>query len=74
MMTSPHPARADSGKGSLPAPLAPFREPRNAGQPLDPAVESILAALEGIRYGQLVVSIQDGQLVQIDRTERYRIT
>lgn len=35
-------------------------------------VESILQALNGMRYGQVTVIVQDGRVIQIDRTERHR--
>ena len=33
----------------------------------------ILDAVAGIRYGSVVVAIQDGRVVQIDSTEKQRI-
>ena len=33
----------------------------------------ILDAVAGIRYGTVVVAIQDGRVVQIDSTEKQRI-
>jgi hypothetical protein len=30
------------------------------------------AALEGLRYGEVVVKVQDGVVVQVERTERMR--
>jgi len=42
--------------------------------PVQSAVErEILAAVAGIRCGSVVVSIQDGRVVQIDATEKRRI-
>ena len=35
-------------------------------------VESILLALGGLRYGQVTIIVQDGRVIQIDRTERHR--
>jgi hypothetical protein len=41
---------------------------------LPPGVErQILAAIEGIRYGSVVIAIQDGRVVQIEATEKHRI-
>jgi hypothetical protein len=41
---------------------------------LPPSVErQILAAIAGIRYGSVVISIQDGRVVQIESTEKQRI-
>ena len=42
--------------------------------PLDhEAMEAIRRALRGLRYGQIVVIVQDGVVVQVDRTERRRL-
>ena len=30
-------------------------------------------ALDGLRYGEVVVKVQDGIVVQVDRTERIRL-
>lgn len=35
-------------------------------------MQSIVQALSGLRYGQVTVIIQDGRVIQIDRTERHR--
>ncbi len=35
-------------------------------------VQSILQALHGLRFGQVTVIVQDGRVMQIDRTERHR--
>lgn len=40
----------------------------------EPAIEHILRALQGLRYGSVVVTVQDGVVVQIDRTEKNRLT
>lgn len=37
------------------------------------ATEAIRLALRGLRYGQIVVTVQDGVVVQVDRTERRRL-
>ena len=37
------------------------------------AIEAIRRALRGLRYGQIVVIVQDGVVVQVDRTERRRL-
>ena len=34
----------------------------------------IIRALGGLQYGQLVIMIKDGQVTQIDRTEKRRVT
>lgn len=37
------------------------------------AIEAVRHALRGLRYGQIVVIVQDGVVVQVDRTERRRL-
>ena len=32
----------------------------------------LLRLLRGLRYGQVVVQVHDGRVVQIERTERFR--
>ena len=42
--------------------------------PLDhEAIEAIRHAIRGLRYGQIVLVVQDGVVVQVDRTERRRL-
>lgn len=36
------------------------------------ALEYILNALRGLRFGQVTVVVQDGVIVQVERTERVR--
>ncbi|HLQ44813.1 MAG TPA: YezD family protein [Planctomycetaceae bacterium] len=42
--------------------------------PQDVVVSNILDALRGLRFGSIVVTVQDGVVVQIDRTEKRRLT
>lgn len=42
-------------------------------QASDEDLEAIRDALRGIRYGSALVTIQDGVIVQIDRTDRRRM-
>ncbi|HEV7800613.1 MAG TPA: YezD family protein [Burkholderiales bacterium] len=43
-------------------------------QALPDGVErQILTAITGIRYGSVVIAIQDGRVVQIEATEKHRI-
>ena len=35
-------------------------------------LELIRRALAGLRFGEVVISIHDGEIVQIDRTEKLR--
>lgn len=37
------------------------------------AIPAILSAIEGLRFGQVTVIVQDGRVLQIDRTERIRL-
>jgi hypothetical protein len=36
-------------------------------------MQAILEALKGLRYGQVTVIVQDGRVMQIDRTDRFRL-
>jgi len=40
----------------------------------DPVLAAILRELEGIRFGQVTVTVQDGHVVQIERVERRRLS
>ncbi len=39
----------------------------------EPVLAALLEALQGVRYGTVTVIVQDGRVVQIDRTERKRL-
>ena len=41
--------------------------------PLPPNLERIAAALHGLRYGAVTAIVQDGVIVQVDRTEKIRV-
>jgi hypothetical protein len=43
------------------------------GCPTDDELEAIRTALAGMRYGTVQVIVQDGVIVQIDRTEKRRL-
>jgi hypothetical protein len=45
-----------------------------AQPPLDQALTSIRQALTGLRFGVVSIIVQDGVVVQIERTERNRLT
>ena len=47
--------------------------PDPVGDPLEEAIAAIRHALQGLRYGQIVVTVQDGLVIQVDRTERKRL-
>jgi hypothetical protein len=40
---------------------------------VDPAMEHIRDALRGLRYGSISIVVQDGVVVQIERTEKRRL-
>ncbi len=39
----------------------------------DGAWAAIAQSLHGLRYGQVTIIVQDGRVIQIDRTERHRL-
>lgn len=39
----------------------------------EPVLEALVEALSGVRFGTVTVIVQDGRVVQIDRTERRRL-
>jgi hypothetical protein len=39
----------------------------------DPVVAQILQTLQGLRYGVVSIVVQDGVVVQIERTEKHRL-
>lgn len=39
----------------------------------DPVMDQLRGAVEGIRYGEVRVIIQDGVIVQIERVEKQRL-
>jgi hypothetical protein len=49
---------------------------RTKAAPLDASLplEAIQEAVESIRYGVVQLIIQDGRVVQIDKTEKIRLT
>lgn len=61
---------------SDPEPRHPTPEPTPAhkvdAESTDTAARRIAEALRGIRYGSVLAVVQDGKLVQIDRTEKIR--
>lgn len=58
-----------AGDGLLEA--APTADPREAR--LVEALKHVRQALASLRFGQIVVTVQDGLVVQIDRTEKTRL-
>jgi hypothetical protein len=49
-------------------------DPASTGNVPETVLQSILESLHGLRYGQVTVIVQDGRVIQIDRTERRRFT
>ena len=49
-------------------------ETAEEGRDSRPALEHVREALRGLRYGQVTVIVQDGVVVQIERTEKCRLT
>lgn len=47
--------------------------PRTTGR-TDLALTKVRAALDGLRYGSVTVVVQDGTVVQVERTEKVRVT
>lgn len=43
--------------------------PQNAA----PALDNIRAALDGMRFGTVTIVVQDGVVVQVERTEKIRV-
>jgi hypothetical protein len=39
----------------------------------DEALARVRAALQGLRYGEVIVKVQDGVVVLVERTERTRL-
>jgi hypothetical protein len=53
--------------------LNPPTEPMRRDQSqIDAALESIREALVGLQFGEVLVVLQDGVVVQLERTERKR--
>jgi hypothetical protein len=45
---------------------------RGTSQASDPALEYVRQALAGLQFGQVSIIVQDGVVVQVERTERRR--
>lgn len=55
------------------APIAPATGPAADGVATDPALAQIREALRGLRFGVVSIVVQDGVVIQIERTERRRL-
>ena len=68
----PPEARAAEGTDAAEGPGTGLNgDPREAR--LLQALEHVRQALRSLRYGQVVVTVQDGIVVQVDRTEKTRL-
>lgn len=56
----------------LPLPREPSRESHDR-DPLAGALSQVRHALRNLRYGTVTIIVQDGVIVQIDRTEKTRL-
>ena len=36
-------------------------------------LETVANMVQGIQYGSVTIKIQDGKVIQIDKTEKYRV-
>jgi hypothetical protein len=62
-----------TSKLSLPAGQADDSTAEPGGTPTDEELAEIRRALTGLRYGTVLVVVQDGVVVQIDRTDKRRL-
>jgi hypothetical protein len=49
------------------------QQPSQTSDPSTKVLARIRDALDGLRYGEVIVKVQDGVVVQVDRTERVRL-
>lgn len=61
---NPHPAPSNG---------APHATAANGRMPTDEELREISASLRGLRYGSVSIVVQDGVIIQIDRTEKKRL-
>jgi hypothetical protein len=52
----------------------PPKRPSADGAPTEVPLEAIQSAIASLRFGVVQLIIQDGRVVQIDRTEKIRLT
>jgi hypothetical protein len=48
-------------------------ESTKPSDPFESWIEPVRHALQGIKFGSIVIIVQDGKIVQIDRTEKLRL-
>jgi hypothetical protein len=46
---------------------------RDRGDTFDEALEQIRDSMRGLRFGSVNIIVQDGVVIQIDRTEKHRL-
>ncbi len=57
----------------MPAAITARRAARHAGNLTDEALDTILAALERIRFGSIAITLHEGKVVQLEITEKRRL-
>jgi len=57
---------------NAPAALGAAPGLRGPSEAIDPALDFVRQALAGLQYGQVTIIVQDGVVVQVERTERRR--
>ncbi len=58
----------------MPEPQANGREGKGNGRsPDEQTLEEVRQSLRGLQFGSLLIIVQDGVVVQIDRTEKKRL-
>lgn len=60
-------------KQAGPAFVQPLNAAAGSNHSLDGALDQIRDALRGLRFGSISVVVQDGVVVQIERTEKKRL-
>lgn len=58
----------------IPPPSDRRTDPQDAADPRDESLASIRQALEGLRFGNISITVHEGRVVQIDVTEKRRFT
>jgi hypothetical protein len=59
--------------------LSAMSEPKTEAKPETPTgherelLQMVVAALEGLRYGSVLLTVHDGRVVEIQRTEKLRV-
>jgi hypothetical protein len=49
------------------------RSHAESGSKPSPIVDTVLSAIEGIKYGSVEITIHDSAVVQVERRERFRL-